>query len=89
VAAGPHWDQATAEDLADFEHWRRRDGGNPQRIGGAKWQRELAAFRLLYEWAAARGYVAASPVLLRTVRLPDGSSCRPRSWPPAMCVRRT
>ncbi len=71
---GRNWDQATAEDLADFEHWRRRDGGNPRRIGGAKWQRELAAFRLLYEWATARGYVAASPVLLRTVRLPDGSS---------------
>ncbi|HEY5989653.1 MAG TPA: site-specific integrase [Streptosporangiaceae bacterium] len=71
---GRNWDQATAEDLADFEHWRRRDGGNPRRIGGAKWQRELAAFRLLYEWAVARGYVAASPVLLRTVRLPDGSS---------------
>jgi len=70
---GRDWDQATAEDLADFEHWRRRDRNNPRRVGGAKWQRELAAFRSLYEWAAARGYIPASPVLLRTVRLPDGS----------------
>jgi site-specific recombinase XerD len=70
---GRNWDQATAEDLADFEHWRRRDRNNPRRVGGAKWQRELAAFRSLYEWAAACGYIPASPVLLRTIRLPDGS----------------
>jgi site-specific recombinase XerD len=70
---GRNWDEATAEDLADYEHWRRRDLANPRPVSGAKWQRELAAFRVLYEWAAARGYVPRSPVVVRSVRLPDGS----------------
>ena len=70
--AGRDWDQARAEDLEDWEDWRLRGRGNPRRIGGAKWVRELAALRLLYEWAAARGHLAASPVRLRTVRTRDG-----------------
>ena len=70
--AGRDWDQARVEDLEDWEDWRLRGRGNPRPIGGAKWTRELAALRLLYEWAAARGHVAASPVRLRTVRTRDG-----------------
>ena len=70
--AGRNWDQALAGDLEDWEDWRLRGRGNERRIGGAKWVRELAALRLLYEWAAERGYVAASPVRLRTVRTRDG-----------------
>jgi len=70
--AGRNWDQARAGDLEDWEDWRLRGRGNGRRIGGAKWVRELAALRLLYEWAAERGYVAASPVRLRTVRARDG-----------------
>jgi len=70
--AGRNWDQARAEDLEDWEAWRLRGRGNPRRIGGAKWVRELAALRLLYEWAAARGHLAASPVRLRAVRTRDG-----------------
>ena len=72
--AGRNWDQARAEDLEDWEDWRLRGRGNPRRIGGAKWVRELAALRLLYEWAAARGYLAASPVRLRSVRTRDGAA---------------
>ncbi|MCC5580933.1 hypothetical protein IMZ11_35500 [Microtetraspora sp. AC03309] len=41
-------------------------------VGGAKFGRELTAFRLLYDWAARRGYVTASPVQLREVVLPNG-----------------
>ncbi|MGW6508914.1 site-specific integrase [Streptomyces niveus] len=70
--AGRSWDQARIEDLANWEHWRLRGEGNPARIGGAKWQRELAALRGLYDWAAAREIVDASPVALRSVRTRDG-----------------
>ena len=70
--AGRDWNGARVEDLEDWEDWRLRGRGNPRRIGGAKWVRELAALRLLYEWAADRGYVAASPVRLRAVRTRDG-----------------
>jgi len=71
--AGRDWDQARVEDLEDWEDWRLRGRGNPRRIGGAKWTRELAALRLLYEWAADRGHLVASPVRLRTVRTRDGA----------------
>jgi hypothetical protein len=47
---GKYWHEADPDDLLDWEAWRRR--GQPgQRIGGSKWQRELAALRLVYEWA--------------------------------------
>lgn len=38
------------------------------RISEAKWNRELAALRRLYEWAARQGQVTASPVTVKTVR---------------------
>ncbi|MBT2527498.1 integrase [Streptomyces sp. ISL-99] len=69
---GRYWDEATVGDLETWEEWRLRGVGNPGRVGGAKFRRELAAFRLLYEWSARRGYVRASPVQLREVRLPGG-----------------
>jgi hypothetical protein len=72
--AGRGWDQARVEDLEDWEDWRLRGQGNARRIGGAKWVRELAALRMLYEWAAARGYVSASPVRLRAVRTHAGAT---------------
>jgi site-specific recombinase XerC len=56
-----------------YEAWRQRSPDNPRRIGGAKWDRELAASKLLFDWAVARGHVARSPVTMRTVRLRDGS----------------
>ncbi|HEX9355218.1 MAG TPA: hypothetical protein VF933_15570 [Streptosporangiaceae bacterium] len=81
--AGRNWDQARAGDLEDWEDWRLRGRGNERRIGGAKWVRELAALRLLYEWAADRGYVAASPVRLRSVRTREGTAVQvPELAPP-------
>jgi len=65
---GKNWDAATADDLLDFEDWRRRSPRNMARVSGAKWNRELAALRRLYEWAARQGHVAASPVTVKTVR---------------------
>src|SRR5437667_11070458 len=67
---GLGWDEITAVDLEDYEYWRRRDRNNPRQVGGAKWGRELAAFRLLYDWAVRRHHMAGSPVVLRTKMLP-------------------
>jgi len=49
-------------------------GGQPETVGGSKWDRELAAFKLLFDWAVARGHMVRSPVVMRTVRLRDGST---------------
>ncbi len=68
-----YWDQADHEDIDDYESWRRRSADNPRRIGGSKWARELAAFKLLYGWAAAVGHIGRSPVLTHTVRRRDGT----------------
>ncbi|MGX1513815.1 site-specific recombinase XerD [Streptomyces collinus] len=62
-----NWCDAEAEDLLDFEDWRRWSPRNPKRISGAKWNRELAALTRLYKWAAAKKYVAVNPVLEREV----------------------
>lgn len=59
---GKQWWQATADDLLDFEDWRRWSPRNPKRIGGSKWNRELAALARLYKWAVRAGHVAVSPV---------------------------
>lgn len=64
---GKLWTQATADDLLDFHDWRVRSPQNPGRVGGAKWNRELAALTRLYDWANRRRYVPASPVQLRTI----------------------
>jgi site-specific recombinase XerD len=71
---GKYWHEADPDDLLDWEGWRRR-GQQPGRgIGGSKWQRELAALRLLYEWAEKKGHIARSPVLVHAVRLRDGGT---------------
>ncbi|MFI6493771.1 site-specific integrase [Streptomyces sp. NPDC050564] len=51
---GKLWTQATADDLLDFHDWRVRSPQNPGRVGGAKWNRELAALTRLYDWANRR-----------------------------------
>ena len=55
---------------------------NPRRIGGSKWARELAAFKLLYGWAVAVGHIDRSPVLTHTVRRRDGTVVEvANNWP--------
>jgi len=71
---GKYWHEADPDDLLDWEAWRRRDQPMGGRISGSKWQRELAALRLLYEWAEAQGHIGRSPVLMHTVRLRDGTT---------------
>jgi site-specific recombinase XerD len=68
---GKYWHDADPDDLLDWESWRRRGPQLGLRISGSKWQRELAALRLLYEWAEKKGHIARSPVLVHAVRLRD------------------
>lgn len=64
---GKYWSDASTEDLLDVQHWRRYSPRNPDRIGGAKWNRELAAPKRLYEWAVKQHYMQVSPVRMREV----------------------
>jgi integrase len=66
------WTDAIDRDLEDYEHWRRFAPENPERIGGSKWDRELAAFVSLYQWAAASHYVPRNPVAMKKVRGRNG-----------------
>ncbi len=70
---GKYRHEADPDDLLDWESWRRRSQPG-RRIGGSKWQRELAALRLLYEWVEKKGHIARSPVLVHAVRLRDGGT---------------
>lgn len=67
---GRYWNEATPDDIDDYEAWRRRAPENPRRIGGAKWARELAAFTLLYGWAVDRGHMTRNPVVYQAIRRP-------------------
>lgn len=65
------WDQARVQDLEDYEDWRRRAPGNPRRVGGSKFMRELSALNRLYSWAVGEGRVSVNPVV--TVTRTSGS----------------
>ena len=71
---GRYWHEADPDDLLDWEAWRRRDQQAGRGIGGSKWQRELAALRLVYEWAEKERHIARSPVLVHQVRLRGGGT---------------
>ncbi|MFB8290202.1 site-specific integrase [Kitasatospora purpeofusca] len=80
---GAHWDQATPDDVEDWEDWRRRGSDNAARIAGGTWAKELAALKLLYDIAAKRGFVPASPVLLTAptdVKTSDVKWLTPRAF---------
>ncbi|MBB4966808.1 site-specific integrase [Saccharothrix violaceirubra] len=64
---GRVWTAATERDVEDYEHWRRFAEGNPHRVGGSKWDRELAAFASLYRWAVINHYVRRSPLAMKQV----------------------
>jgi hypothetical protein len=69
---GRAWTDAAERDLEDYEHWRRFAPGNPDRVGGTKWDRELAAFASLYGWAVKNGHVTRNPVAMKQVRGRNG-----------------
>ncbi|MEV0476168.1 hypothetical protein [Streptomyces prunicolor] len=64
-SCGKNWDEATSGDLWDFEDWRTRFVKNPQKVGGARWNRGLAALGRLYSWAVKQRYVSVSPIEMR------------------------
>jgi Phage integrase, N-terminal SAM-like domain len=69
---GMAWTDAAERDLEDYEHWRRFAGGNPGRVSGTKWDRELAAFVSMYGWAVKDGCVTRNPVAVKQVRGRNG-----------------
>ncbi|MEU5232133.1 MULTISPECIES: integrase [Streptomyces] len=80
---GVSWPEATEQDLADFRDWRCSAPGNPQRIGGTKWNREAAAFTKLFKWGKV--YPLPVDVSRREDRAADAVSSRvswltPRTW---------
>lgn len=48
------WRRVTERDLRDYRHWRCVALENPERISGAKWDREAAAFTKLFRWGRVR-----------------------------------
>lgn len=59
------WNEATSDDLWDFEDWRLRALENPRRVSGARWNRGLAALGRLYSWAVKNGHVPVNPIETR------------------------
>ncbi|WP_254648711.1 integrase [Streptomyces sp. GbtcB6] len=77
------WRDATRQDLDDFRDWRCRASENPGQISGTKWDREAAAFTLLFRWA--RVHPLPVDVSRREDRAADSVSSRvswltPRTW---------
>ena len=64
---GKAWTETVPRDLEDYEDWRRFAPSNPARIGGSKWNRELAAFLGLFRWATREGRIPQNPVTMRQV----------------------
>jgi hypothetical protein len=62
---GKNWNEASDDDVWDFQHWRRWSPRNPRVISGSKWNRELAALNRLYRWAVTQGAMVKSPVTER------------------------
>lgn len=71
---GVEWRNATDEDVADFEFWRRRDERNPARVSASKFSRELAAINKFYLWQCKRGIVAQSPITMTERKLRSGET---------------
>lgn len=77
------WRKATEQDLADYRDWRCEAPANPERISGAKWNREAAAFTKLFTWGKVRPLPV--DVSRREDRAADSVSARvswltPRTW---------
>ncbi|WP_275462294.1 integrase [Streptomyces noursei] len=66
-ARGHVWTQAVADDVDDYEDWRRFAPENPSLVGGSKWDRELTALAGLYTWAEARELIPRNPVAMKEI----------------------
>jgi site-specific recombinase XerD len=61
------WRDATAEDRAAYQRWRRVDERGPG-VKGSTWAREVATVNAFYRWAVEAGFVAQNPILQREMR---------------------
>ena len=86
---GRYWHEADPDDLLDWESWRRREQQPGRGISGSKWQRELAALRLVYEWAERNSTSRAARSW--STRFGCAAAARPpsRTRLPGTCAART
>ncbi|WP_420036110.1 site-specific integrase [Streptomyces sp. cg28] len=63
--SGSGWREATSEDRAAFEWWRRRDERGP-RVEDSSWDREVSTVNQFYLWAFDQDLVRANPIRQRT-----------------------
>jgi site-specific recombinase XerD len=73
---GTSWRDATGEDRAAYQYWRRKDPAGP-RVEGSTWEREVATVNGFYQWAVRQGLVLESPIEQRPARRRRGQE----RWP--------
>lgn len=76
-------DEASEDDVEDWQDWRRRGVTNPAPVDGGTWAKEQAALKLLYGIAAKRGLVPTNPVTLASpsdVKTSDVKWLSPRAF---------
>ncbi len=78
----PTWRDATTEDRAAFEQWRRKDPRGP-RIASTTWDREVATVNGFYQWAVRQGHVPGNPLVQRPSRARRRSVNEPAAQTPA------
>ena len=69
---GKNWRDATGEDRAAYQYWRRKDPAGPH-VEGSTWDREVATANRFYRWAVDHGLVQTNPIEQRPWR-------RRRDW---------
>jgi site-specific recombinase XerD len=78
----PTWRDATTEDRAAFEQWRRKDPRGP-RVASTTWDREVATVNGFYQWAVRQGHAARNPLVQRPSRARRQSANEPAAQTPA------
>ncbi len=80
------WRECTPTDLLDFEHWRRRDAGNPRPVSGAKFGRSWRRARSSSTGSSFAALSGAAPFSWATLRDP-AAACREPRCVPVMLAR--
>ncbi|MFJ8973487.1 tyrosine-type recombinase/integrase [Streptomyces anulatus] len=64
------WREATPEDRAAYERWRRKDPAGP-RVEDSTWDREVSTVNEFYLWAISQDLVRVNPIVQRLVSVLD------------------